>query len=245
MPEPLHYARAPITEATIELRVIAVEGMNIARLEDLQRRLRDQYPESHPIYQQQITLPITDSSGPLEKSEQIGFRLLSADKQRVAHIQLASCAFSWLYPYDRWEPFRDAARELWSVYRQALRPAEITRIAVRYINRLDVPLPSIEVKDYLRTVPEVSADLPQTLISYFMQLVIPHPEAGAVAMINQALVPPQAPGTTSLILDIDLYRDQDVPSDDETVWALFERLREGKNKIFQACLTPQTEALIS
>ena len=110
---------------------------------------------------------------------------------------------------------------------------------------LDIPLASVEPKQYLRTVPEISEDLSQSVFSYFMQIVIPREAIQAVAVINQSLVPPPKPETTSIILDIDLFREQDIPSTEEGVWALMEQLRNDKNEIFKACLTQEAEVLIS
>jgi uncharacterized protein (TIGR04255 family) len=131
------------------------------------------------------------------------------------------------------------------MYRTTLTPNNVTRIAVRNINRLDIPLASVELKNYLRTVPEVSGDLPQMLISYFMQLVIPKEDIKSIAIINQTIAPPPNQDTTSVILDIDLFREAEIPIDEDGVWTLFEQLRDGKNLIFKACITPEMEALIS
>ena len=46
----------------------------------------------------------------------------------------------------------------------------VVRMAVRYINRLDLPGPGVDLKEYLKTWPEASADLAQPLASFLMQL---------------------------------------------------------------------------
>lgn len=245
MPEPLHYAKAPITEATIDIRVMLPDGVTIAQLEELQQALGEAYPENQKVYTGELFFQLGDEPQAENRQQHTGFRLISADKQKITHIRTDGFTFSLLHPYDRWEPFCEEARSLWNIYRAALMPMRVTRLAVRYINRLDIPFASVELKNYLRTVPEVSGDLPQILLSYFMQLVIPQEEMKAKAVINQALVPPVKPDTTSIILDIDLFREVDIPEDEEGIWNLFEQLREGKNTIFKACLTPEAEALIS
>lgn len=120
----------------------------------------------------------------------------------------------------------------------------MTRLAVRYINRLDVPSPTIELKEYLATVPEIAEGMPQVLQGYFMQLLLPMEANHATAIINQALVPPPEADTTSIMLDIDLYRDRDVPQDEEGIWLAFGQPREGKNQIFNASLTGKAKGLI-
>ena len=147
-------------------------------------------------------------------------------------------------PYERWETFSAEARRIWEQFRNHVEPLEVTRLAVRYINRLDVPSPTIELKEYLATVPEIAEGMPQVLQGYFMQLLLPMEANHATAIINQALVPPPEADTTSIMLDIDLYRDRDVPQDEEGIWLAFGQPREGKNQIFNASLTGKAKGLI-
>src|SRR5207249_4682207 len=98
-------------------------------------------------------------------------------------------------PYDSWEAFRAEARRLWKTYRDVARPAKIDRMAVRYVNRLDLPADLRDFKDYLRTVPEVSGDLPQALAGFFLQLNIPQPDLGCTLLLNEAIIEPTRPRT--------------------------------------------------
>jgi uncharacterized protein (TIGR04255 family) len=106
----------------------------------------------------------------------------------------------------------------------------------------------IEIKDYLRTSPEISPALPQTLTGYFMQVQIPLPDYTAMVNINSTIVEPPTPNTTSLILDIDTFRQVELsPSsesfDDELEEGLTE-LRRAKSFVFEGCITPATREMI-
>jgi uncharacterized protein (TIGR04255 family) len=46
------------------------------------------------------------------------------------------------------------------------------------------------------------------------------------------------------MLDIDMFRDQDVPQDEQGIWQAFGQLRDGKNQIFDASLTESAKGLI-
>jgi uncharacterized protein (TIGR04255 family) len=94
--------------------------------------------------------------------------------------------------------------------RNITQPENITRLAVRYINRLDLPLPVADLKDYLRPVPKIAPGLPQSLSGYFMQLQIPQEDIKGVLILNEALVPPPSPDVGSVLLDIDIFRDAEV-----------------------------------
>jgi uncharacterized protein (TIGR04255 family) len=115
---------------------------------------------------------------------------------------------------------------------------------VRYINRLDLPLPLEDFKDYLRTVPEVSSDLPQGLSGLLMQLAIPQEDIGALLLLNEALLPSPDPDTVSILLDIDLFRELETSIDEEELWRTLDQFRVRKNYVFEACITERTKELI-
>src|SRR5262249_10954306 len=120
----------------------------------------------------------------------------------------------------------------------------IERVAVRYINRLDLPGDRVELKDYLRTAPELSPDLVQGLVGFFMQLNIPHTDIKCTSLLNEITVEAPEPGVVSVVLDIDLFRTEDLPQAEQDLWSLFETLHERKNEIFEACITDRTRELI-
>jgi uncharacterized protein (TIGR04255 family) len=101
---------------------------------------------------------------------------------------------------------------------------------VRYINRIDIPLPLNDFKDYLRTVPEVSPDLPQALSGYLMQLVMPLEDIKGMAVITETPIPAPSPNFVSIVLDIDVSVSDTMSSDSNVIWETFEKLR-GQKKL--------------
>jgi uncharacterized protein (TIGR04255 family) len=57
------------------------------------------------------------------------------------------------------------------------------------------------------------------------------------------MAPPPVAGHTAFILDIDLYRTENLPAGNE-LWPLFDTLRAWKNKLFEACITDRVRELI-
>jgi uncharacterized protein (TIGR04255 family) len=88
-----------------------------------------------------------------------GFRFERADARRVMQTKLDGFSYSALAPYDEWEGFRPEAKHLWKLYRDICHPIRVTRVAVRYINRIDIPLKnsdprsSLQLEDYFKTYP--------------------------------------------------------------------------------------------
>ena len=131
------------------------------------------------------------------------------------------------------------ARRLWDLYRSFARPEKITRLAVRYINRLDLPTPFDDFSKYLNTIPQLGPGMPQGLSNFFMQLQIPYEKLNALLVLNQTMTAPAREGVISIILDLDLFKTHDVPQDERGIWEILEQMRLAKNEAFEASITDE------
>jgi uncharacterized protein (TIGR04255 family) len=253
MAERIHYSKAPITEAVIDLRITSSPGFSVEDLAPLREVVAERYPnqESEHVFFEQISLVETDLLRTGGGHQLNGFRFASQDKRETFYARLDGFAFSIKAPYDRWESFRDEARGLWDLYCSVAGIESVTRVAIRYINRIDVPgAASIKLEDYLRTYPEVSADWPEEglMSNFFMQMQLWQEDLGCWLVVNEAPDMPPAEGVMSIRLDFDLFREQfEDPwrtDDDEAVWEFLERLHDRKNEIFEATITETTRRLI-
>jgi uncharacterized protein (TIGR04255 family) len=237
------YPKAPITEALIDIQVTLPDEVTVADLARVDIGEGIGYPQRRNRFAIKGQIAIGQQVGTTTRQTHVGYDFLSDDERQIVQTRVDGFTFSRLAPYDRWETFREEAHRLWKLYRSVAKPVNITRVAVRYINRLDLPLPMEDLKAYLRTVPEVSPDLPQGLDSYLMQLAIPQEDINASLLLNEALLPPSDPSTASVLLDIDLFRELAAPIEDEELWRLLDQFRDRKNKVFEDCITERTREL--
>ena len=165
MPAPERFPNAPITEALLDLRVELPSHIDLAQLATFQDAIRDRYPDrrerllvqSHFEIEQGAVIAHPSTGG------LYGYLFTSPDRRQVVQARLNGFTFSRLKPYRTWESLRDEARELWQHYMQIASPQGITRVALRYINRIEIPLPMRDFKDYILTTPEIAPGLPQEL----------------------------------------------------------------------------------
>jgi len=244
MQPPKHYTKTSITEAVIDLRVEIPSEVTLSTLRSLQSSVESHYPVCEDVVAFQGQFQAGLSIAATASQSLIGYSFSSSDKKQIFQVRLDGFTFSRLAPYERWESFRDEARRLWDIYQVAINPKSVNRVAVRYINRLDLPLPFNDFKDYLRTVPEVSPDLPQGLSDYFMQLQIPQEDLQGMLVLNETLMPPPEDNVVSVLLDIDLFCEVNFPGDKNAQWDLLEQLRVRKNEVFEACITDRTRRLL-
>lgn len=254
MPERRHYPRAPITEAIIDFAVTPRPDFSVEDLAEIRNSVMDDYPteEAEYYYHGEISVPTPGKPAEHEAEHQhTGYRFTSPDKRQVFYARLDGFAFVVRAPYKNWESFRDEARRLWDLYRLFTRAENVTRAAVRYINRIDIPTgSSVALEHYLRTYPEVSRDLPYEglLDNFFMQVQMWQEDLECMLIVNESPTAPPGEGILSILLDFDFFREQfEEPwraDDDTAVWEFMERLHDRKNEVFEASITRRTRGLI-
>jgi uncharacterized protein (TIGR04255 family) len=239
-----HYARAPIIEALIDIQVRAPEGVALSTLAQVCRAERERYPSRQDRLFFHGELHVGERVGATASQRPVGYIAFTEDRLQAFQARLDGFTFSRFAPYDRWETFRTEAERLWAAYRDLVGPEEVTRIGVRYINRLELPEGVQDLKEYLRTIPIISSELPQQMTGFLMQVQIPQTDIDCVLELTEALVPPEQSGAVSVLLDIDIYRETAGPIHEDEIWGLLENLRERKNVVFAACITERTQEMI-
>jgi uncharacterized protein (TIGR04255 family) len=242
-PSGKHYPKAPITEAVIGFLVDLPPDVSASALEQTHRGEETRYPIVEPLMSNVGQMVFGPQASASASSTPTGFLFRSADKKQIYQSRLDGFTMSRLAPYGRWEEFCSEGRRLWDIYRSVAQPSKVVRAAVRYINRINIPLPMNDFGDYLRTVPQVAADLPQELSGYFMQLMLPLADIKGYALINETIVEPASPNVVSIVLDIDIFRTDDLPSTENELWALLEKFRHVKNNVFERCITDKARGL--
>lgn len=239
---------APITEALIDIRVLLAEGIQQANLETVHERIKAQYPTRRQRQSFEASFEFRQNEDPVPNISKgkDGYLLISEDEKQVLQTRLDGFTFSRLKPYQSWIELRDEARRLWEIYSSITKPQKLTRLAVRYIDLIELPLPFSDFHEWILTVPEVAPTLPQALAAFLTRMVIPFDDTGTTAIITQNFGP--QPGqnhrnTVSLIFDIDVFRSVDIAGNSNELWMHFEELREVKNRIFFESITRKTEAL--
>ncbi|QXD13982.1 TIGR04255 family protein [Rhodocaloribacter litoris] len=244
MAEPRHLARAPIVEAVIELRVKLPAAFQVEEFLSLQEVLAERYPEVKKVRRFEHSFGVIGGKPFMEEKDE-GFqacRFQSSDGRNVAQFRRDGFSFSRLKPYTRWEAIYAEAMDLWELYKTKASPEVVTRIAVRYINHVEIPL-FVELSDYLTTMTLVPEQLPQEVTEFLNSMVVYDKESRASARITQALGPEVTPGRRLIILDIDAFKRVELEADSPDIPDILEQLRQLKNRIFFGIITEKTASL--
>lgn len=235
-----HLANAPITEAILDIRVKLPADFDLGKLKPVQSSISGNYPIARERRRWESQVQFSVGKPPkrvdLDKGPD-GYLFTSTDGKQIVQFRLDGFTFNRLKPYSTWESMRDEAYRLWQHYVNIASPELITRVALRYLNHLKVPLPVGNFADYLVAPPTVPGQLPHFVTSFLNRVVILDSRIGAAANISQAL---ESVSEGTMILDIDVYKQAEFSIEGKEAWEFLEELRHFKNRIFFESVTEQT-----
>jgi uncharacterized protein (TIGR04255 family) len=239
------FRNAPITEALIDIRAELPDSASLPVLEKLHNLIKVEYPGKKSRKKFEAQIQLKEEQEPLKTTtfQQDGYYFTSPDGKRIVQYRLDGFSVNRLRPYSRWEDLRDEARRAWDIYATHTNPLAVSRLAVRYINSIEIPSQSFDYDDYFTAVPKIPEGLPQLLQHFFTRTVIPFFEQGATAVVIQTPSEKRDPVNTAIILDIDVFVEKSMPPEDRMIWEIFEELRRIKNEIFFKSIKDKTKEL--
>lgn len=237
------YRRPPIVESVLEIRYVQ-ESSELTDLLKSKLSLSEGWTFAGEITEHKMEFAGAPTPHSSASHQSIGVRLESRDKGWVILLRNGGISVSRLEPYETWESHLGMAEKIFRSIELEKLAGSLTRIALRTINRLSLPLPLNDLSVYLRTYPQLSKDMPQMMSSAFMHLVLPNLGTYRLsANITEASVPSTKPGTAAIILDIDVYLEHDVPQSLDLARSHIEGLHDCRNALFEACITDITRSL--
>lgn len=244
-----HYTHPPITEAVIELRL--KNSIDQESLEKIATKLNKKFYPDKKVkieinFNVEIGNTITDKSSAQLTPQ--GFRLSSADQADVVIISSQSFIVSRLAPYPGWDFLFEKFNSAWKIWRGVTGIQEIDRIGLRYINRIDIPnsgASNMDLEEFLNFNPNNCFFPSIPMSDYLIQVTKETQNPLWTATVISTRHPPALLEAVSLILDIDIYRTQEIPIKDSDLYKILIEARDIKNSIFTQCITKKTEELFS
>jgi uncharacterized protein (TIGR04255 family) len=243
-----NYRRAPITEAVIDLQY--ADKLPENDLDAVASKLKAHYLFTENLSEVSVKVDASKTGVPPRVDpviENLGFKMASSDQADAVLLTKQGLTASRLAPYIGWESFRGIALRNYQLYRGIAGYRKLARMAVRYVNRLDLPLDDggvVHEQEFVHVGPRLPAGLSPTPLHNFSQTMEGRlPALKSAFRITNAILPPAVLGTLALLLDIDIYRTTDVPQRDQDIWEFFDVLRTEKNRIFEQCVTDKAREM--
>lgn len=249
MPDHEHFANAPITEAVIDIRVDNSDDVTIKNLGEITKHLPSEYTDiknQNHVYTE-FKIQVGDEPNVAQSdtstTKHTGFICSSEDGLNIAQIRLDGFTFSELAPYTNWSSFSSKAEEIWNAYCTGTSCKNISRLAVRYVNHMELPLETaMRFDKYLTAPPVVPKPLPQSVGSFLTRVLLDC-DNHISANVTQAMLPPTREATLNILLDIDVFKENLEGLSLTEILPLLNSLRKIKNNIFYNYITDEAKGL--
>lgn len=235
-----HLSRAPIVEAVVQINVKPAASATLERLAEYKTALKETYPLQKDVrlVHAQFQMKDAELDQRVISSNVLGYRLERKASDYIVIARLDGLAVSKLPPYETWENLIAEARPRWQQYSRTQAPEAVTRVATRYINRIELPLENLDFEHYLASPPRPPKGLPEVLSNFLVKTVVEDEGSGASISISQVLEAPIAEkNRIPVLIDIDVYKVVELPPESDECWQLLDKMRDLKNRAFFGCLT--------
>ena len=228
------YVYPPITEAVFDFQFEA--ALSEAEIRRLGRAFAADYPKAEEMQE----LSINVVPGPVKvEGKFVGLKLTKTSADYIMLIRLKEFATSRLAPYEGWEKFEAESWGNYLEFKKIVGLRKLNRLALRYLNRMDIPGDKVEFSRFVSIRPSLP-DILETDIHHVFGVCR---YKDSKVNINCGVVPSPLIKHSSYIIDLDVFIDSAVPQQDEQVRAVFSQLRLGKNEIFEHIVTDEARRL--
>ena len=240
-----NYSRPPILEAVIGITFS--QPLSDKVLDAADRRIGKHYLLHEDVKNTSFSMALNVGAdrrliaSPADSILVSGHKRRSPDMDELVILMPDSITVSQLAPYQGWENFVARFKRDFHGYMGRQKTREISRVGVRYINRIDIPLSGdiVHHEQYLNFYPRVVDPLGD-IVGYSMQVSIAAKNIGGIVTLRSNPVASPTLGHASFILDIDVYKTIDLPMNEAALYDLLEKMRVEKNHVFEECITERT-----
>lgn len=240
------YKRPPLIEAVIEVRFD--KKLTPKNISNIVKKSKQEYP-LEKINRQIISEFIVSAQGVVQNNNIIEGRILDKidlNQQSGLIIMPSYMAVVNRAPYQGWENLFSLFDKAWGILKKESEMKGVTRIGARFVNRIDIPVDDdtqkINIADYLN----IGIHTPdgQGIKGYNVNFSLLLSD-GFSANIITTTVEPILINTAALLLDIDIYKDSNIPYKDEDLFSMINSIRERKNSLFESYITDEARKIFN
>lgn len=234
------YRNPPIQEAVCEVHPVLPKPLSKEEIDRMGPIWKKDYPHQQTVEEKALRVEI--ALGKSKTSEEIvGHKLFAKSEDGKNIVQLASSLFAVnrLPPYGGWEEtFRDIILKRFKEAQALLGFSAISRINLRYINRIELPEAALTWKQWFATSPPIPSVLPGEPLFFQSHTQLPLDD-GLLAIINFGTLP--GTKTPVVMLDIDVVWQGNVLIGE--LPSMLDKVHSPHNLIFESYLTENLRAV--
>jgi len=237
------YKKPPIIEALCEFRFVPGEEWDITFPGLFYEKVRDDFPKKRTSRRMQFRA-ISEAEDPHIQQEITEFiQFLQEDEKVLVQVAPNLLSVNHLKPYPTWNEFRPMILDNLCKYREVANPKGITRIGLRYINRIELPGEDIELEEYFDFYPHLGNKLPQEHGSFIVGVQLMFEGGRDILKLELASEKYERPRAFTMLFDLDYFlnKPDGVSMDKIEEWIEIAHTRV--EETFEACITEKLRRL--
>jgi len=245
------YRNPPIEEAVCDIQFAPAADWDPTMPGRLYEKLKEIYNEK-PRPQQVVELPVlgTNAEGKPSAPSAHGLfkqrvQLLAENGTRIVGVSADQLSVHMLRPYTNWEEFRPRIMRALGAYREIASPEGVTRIGLRYINRITIGLDNPDLGQYFTIPPKFpDVDPPTRVLGFFNRKEAEFIDKPIRIVITFTNLERKQPGGLSYLLDIDvIWIRPDDPFPLDEIEGAIEDIKIRHRQVFESLITDESRKL--
>ena len=144
-----------------------------------------------------------------------------------------------LPPYYGWEKYEPKVVECFGLYLKLLKPKQVARVAVHYLDKIDLPEADVGLEKYFNLVP-VLPDFPQaSATNLTMSYEVPGANAGDILVVTMKQTNSANPDGMSFLFQWDYAATGGLPDDEAKVQKWLNQAHDYLSKLFLSTFTDE------
>ena len=234
------YRNPPIEEAVVEFRFVPGQEWDLTIPGKLHEHpdIKNRYP-GKPRTQKSLEAAYRaepDQPPNLAVREGIArIQLVDLDGRHLISLGADVLSVNILRPYDGWGQFRPRIETALRAYLEVAKPTGVSRVGVRYINKILLPGNEIDIGTYFMSGFSSPPELPSKMVGFMSRVEYLYQD-GVKLLLTHATV--DAPERYSAVLmDLDVIWEGAEVKDLDRIMEIVDDLHEREGKAFEAIIT--------
>ena len=240
------YANPPLIEAICDFHFIPSQPWDWTVFGLVYDRIKGGFPDKVQPPSPMLNVSIGPSlGGPVLGAARMQFR--REDGSALVQVGPDNLTVNHLTPYSGWPQYRDMIASVLAVYREVAAPQGLHRLALRYVNRINIPVElmgvrGVEIGDYMLAQPSVPDLVPQVFSSWAQRVETFFNDANMALVLQSGTGPGSEEFPVSFLLDLTMSPPlQPVVLDDALTW--LDQAHMNIESVFEECLGPKAREL--
>jgi uncharacterized protein (TIGR04255 family) len=206
--------------------------------------LKDTYPVRKQRADAELTIAQNEKGAPVwtpRRVERISYS--TVDGRSFVQVGPRAVSIHRLRPYERWESFCEQIKGVYAQLLGIVGPTPFERVGLRYINRLDIPGPEINLDEYLMFKPRTGLGVSEPMVDVQMACTFGTGEGVDAYRVVLASLVPDEKGKNSFALDIDYFARVPGAIEHDCALAWVDTAHSKVECVFEGCITDKLRVL--